>query len=89
MFIDADTESLTYNQILRFYSPYAGFAVYKDWIFKDPNTLNINGYKIGEIWTKGIPTLDKCMNVKKTDTCKVKKVDNAKMSFMGVGNKVY
>jgi len=28
LFVDADPESPTYNQALRFYGPYSGFAVY-------------------------------------------------------------
>jgi len=28
LFVDADPDSPTYNQVVRFYGPYSGFAVY-------------------------------------------------------------
>ena len=36
LFVDAEKGSETYGLPLRFYSPYAGFAVYHTWILKDP-----------------------------------------------------
>jgi len=77
LFVDADPDSPTYNQAVRFYGPYSGFAVYVA-VDKTPPPAEVfttacveNGWGISEEkmpWFKctGKPLSDyKCMNVEK------------------------
>merc|ERR1712226_1802702 len=58
VFVDADKSSPTYTQIMRFYSPYAGFAVYHGWEFESPSI------KFPTVWNDTLPEKGptKCMN---------------------------
>lgn len=59
VFVDVDKTSPTFGQVMRFYSPYAGFAVYHNWQFKAPESI------WPEVWTDSLPKKgpQKCMNV--------------------------
>jgi hypothetical protein len=64
LFVDAEKGSETYGLPLRFYSPYAGFAVYHTWILEDPEKIKWN------VWNDSLPaTVDKCMNPQKDPVC--------------------
>jgi len=64
LFVDATKGSQTYGLPIRFYSPYAGFAVYHTWILEDPIKIKY------DVWNASLPSSpNKCMNPQKNDVC--------------------